>query len=129
MIIKYAAVIIQDGKLLLVRKKGTKIFISPGGKPNPGETEKDCLCREVREELGVIMTSAEIYRTDYSISVFEDDNIKVTSYLVEISGKPVPSSEIEEIRWVSVADVPSLSVGSIFRDGVIPQLIARGMIK
>lgn len=129
MIVKYAAIIIQNGKILLVRKKGTNVFISPGGKPELFETAEECLRREIREELGVLMINAEIYRTDFSISAFEDEKIKITSYLVEISGDPIPSSEIEELRWVSVADAATLAVGSVFNNAVIPQLKARGLIE
>ncbi|WP_236942736.1 hypothetical protein [Ewingella americana] len=37
-IVKCSAVIIRDRALLLTRKRGTDIFISPGGKPLTGKT-------------------------------------------------------------------------------------------
>ena len=43
------AAIINEGKLLIVRKKQS--WILPGGKPEPGESDLDCLCREVGQEL------------------------------------------------------------------------------
>jgi ADP-ribose pyrophosphatase YjhB (NUDIX family) len=43
------AVIIEDGKILLVRKRQT--WILPGGKPGINESDLECLCREIREEL------------------------------------------------------------------------------
>jgi len=129
MIVKYAAIIIRHHKILLVRKKGTSVFISPGGKPEFGETPKDCLRRELHEELGTVMLSSKKYRTDYSVSAFEQEPIKIVSYLVEITGDPIPSSEIEELKWVSVSDVAIISVGSIFRDAVIPALRSQRWIQ
>lgn len=129
MIIKYAAIIIRNHKILLVRKKGTSVFISPGGKPEFGETPEDCLRREIHEELGTEMLSSVKYRTDYSVSAFEQEPIKIVSCLVEVASDPVPSSEIEELKWVSVNEVATISVGSIFRDAVIPALSSTRLIQ
>jgi len=47
--IAIGAAIIEDGKILLVRKRQS--WILPGGKPEPKESDIECLCREVSEEL------------------------------------------------------------------------------
>ena len=53
-IIRVAAALIVDdgGRLLLVRKSGTSVFMQPGGKYEPGETGAQTLARELHEELG-----------------------------------------------------------------------------
>ena len=43
------AAIIQDGKILMVRKN--QVWIFPGGKMEPGESDLEILTREVSEEL------------------------------------------------------------------------------
>ncbi|WP_410171186.1 NUDIX domain-containing protein [Brucella intermedia] len=48
---KCAAVIVQDRRLLVVRKRGTSVYISPGGKIEQGETQWDCLQREFEKSL------------------------------------------------------------------------------
>ncbi|MET2827115.1 NUDIX hydrolase [Mesorhizobium shangrilense] len=51
-----AAVIIDaDGRLLLVRKRGTSAFMQPGGKIEPDELPINALVRELREELGLVI--------------------------------------------------------------------------
>ncbi|KAB2897185.1 MAG: NUDIX domain-containing protein, partial [Dokdonella sp.] len=46
-----AAVIADDaGRVLLVRKRGSRIFIQPGGKPVAGEDALATLARELAEE-------------------------------------------------------------------------------
>jgi 8-oxo-dGTP diphosphatase len=51
--IRIAAAVIRDGcgRVLLVRKRGTTIFMQPGGKIKPDEDALTALAREVREEL------------------------------------------------------------------------------
>lgn len=46
-------VCIQDGKLLLCRAKGGKTTYLPGGHIEFGETGREALCREIKEELGL----------------------------------------------------------------------------
>lgn len=41
----------SQGRLLLVRKRGTQAFMMPGGKPEAGETARQALQRELEEEL------------------------------------------------------------------------------
>ena len=46
-----AAVIVDgDGRSLLVRKRGTRLFMQPGGKLDPGEDPRSALRRELLEE-------------------------------------------------------------------------------
>jgi 8-oxo-dGTP diphosphatase len=41
----------KRGRILLVRRKRDRIWMFPGGRRRGRETEKDCLRREIREEL------------------------------------------------------------------------------
>jgi 8-oxo-dGTP diphosphatase len=42
---------VKSGKVLLVRRKSDRLWMFPGGRKRPRETEKDCLRREIKEEL------------------------------------------------------------------------------
>ena len=54
-----SAAVITDaaGRVLVVRKHGTAVFMQPGGKPEPGESAAEALARELHEELGLIVAA------------------------------------------------------------------------
>ncbi len=41
----------KRGKVLLVRRKRDRLWMFPGGRKRANESEKDCLRREIKEEL------------------------------------------------------------------------------
>ena len=41
----------KRGRVLLVRRRRDRLWMFPGGRRRERETEKDCLLREIREEL------------------------------------------------------------------------------
>ena len=56
-IISVVAALIRDdeGRVLLVRKRGTAAFMQPGGKRNAGESDVTALSREIGEDLGCVI--------------------------------------------------------------------------
>ncbi|GAC84983.1 hypothetical protein GP2_028_00390 [Gordonia paraffinivorans NBRC 108238] len=63
--IRVSAVVIRDadGRVLTVRKRGTSMFMFPGGKPDPGERPVDAAVRECLEELGVSISADDLERS------------------------------------------------------------------
>jgi len=126
---KCAAIVIRDIRLLVVRKRGTDILISPGGKIEPGESRTDCLRRELGEELGVKLTRAEFFGSFRNSSAFERGEVSIHAYLCEVSGEASPLAEIEEIAWIAGPESsPDLRIGSVFADFVIPALARAELI-
>lgn len=128
-IVKCAAAIVRDNALLLTRKRGTTTFISPGGKPQPGEDNLDCLAREVREELDVAIQDPSYLGMFRGVAAFEGIPIEMHVYLADIVGEPRASAEIEEIVWYrSDLAGPAPLVGSVFANAVIPLLLKKKLI-
>jgi len=100
---KIALAVFKDKKLLLVRShKNEMVFYSLGGKKNEGETDIDCLKREVFEEVGCEIDPASIK----FLKQFEEiAHGKETTWLVirmyggKLIGELEPSSEIAEVGW------------------------------
>src|SRR4029453_1023061 len=54
-----AAVLDPSGLLLVSKRAAPSVYYLPGGKPEPGEAPRQCLERELAEELGVTVAHAE----------------------------------------------------------------------
>lgn len=127
---KSAAVILRDGLLLVVRKEGTDVFISPGGKPEPGENHRACLARELREELCAEMVEERAFGVFHGVAVFEDVALDLEVSLVSTAEKLEPAAEIEEIAWIAGDhEAHGIRVASVFARQVIPALIDKGLMR
>ena len=62
-----AALIFHHGKLLVTRRHARShlggLWEFPGGKREPGETFKQCLVREIQEELGVTIAVGRLFES------------------------------------------------------------------
>lgn len=131
MIEKVAAVVLRGGLLLLCRKRGTDVYISPGGKRDAGESDLDALARELREETRLHLTSARLLGRYVAASALEPSlEVAVDVFVAETMGVAQPAHEIEEIAWIDGGYAShGIKVGSVFRDYVIPRLIADGLMR
>lgn len=131
MIQKIALAVFKDKKLLQVRSfKQKEVFFTLGGKLEEGESEMECLIREVKEEVGceVDQSSLQYLTTFQDIAhdkVGEMVNIKV--YTGKLIGTPKPASEIAEIGYFdTTSDKKHISV--IAQRTIFPWLKEHGYI-
>lgn len=97
-----AGVIEKDGKILIARRKSGKCVGAnwefPGGKLEEGETLKECLKRELKEELDI-----EVEILDYIASspfFCGDKNIELVAYRVKYLSGEIKLVDHEETKWV-----------------------------
>ncbi|RJT95295.1 NUDIX domain-containing protein [Arthrobacter frigidicola] len=107
-VLSIAALCLLDdaGRLLLVRKRGTNLFMQPGGKLEPCESAAAAAVRELEEELGLAVPAAllQLLGRWYGPAANEPDTfIDATVFLCPLEGTPVPAAEIEEIGWLDLA--------------------------
>lgn len=126
---KIAGVVIKERKLLLVRKRGTGVFLSPGGKPENGETPFQTLARELREETGLLLVGVTHMGQYGGTSPSGDEAVLIDVYHALVVGTPRPGREIEELLWVG-GDYArhGIEVGSVFAHNVIPALVRDGLV-
>jgi 8-oxo-dGTP pyrophosphatase MutT (NUDIX family) len=103
--ISVSAGVVLDGRgrALLVRKTGTRAFMNPGGKPEPGESAAEALCRELAEEVGLAIRPDELTY----LGRFRADAANEPGHLVDAEvlgdrcrGRRAPSARIAEAVWV-----------------------------
>jgi len=107
----------EEGRLLLVRKRGTTAFMQPGGKPEPGETPAETLIRELEEELGLVVGEHQLT----SLGRFENAAANEPGFTVVADvfgvdmGEQAPNvgAEIEEFRWVTHSDALKMDVAPL----------------
>ena len=129
---KAGGIIIKDRKLLVERSKGKSIFIAPGESIEKGETAKQALIRELREEFSIRVIEKDLvgFDTFYAKAAGDEERIvRMDVFIVSRwSGEPKPSSEVEEVLWITSKIPNGIKVGSIFEHDVIPKLKQNGLI-
>jgi len=102
------AAIIKNNELLLVRKRQS--WILPGGKPKQNESDLECLCREVKEELSGTKIKNLRYQGKFEGYTHKGEEFRIKLYLVDVNGRiNDPSCEIEESRWVKDLEIYEFS--------------------
>lgn len=95
-----AAVIRHEGRILLARrapgKKLAGLWEFPGGKLEKDETPEECLCREIREELGLdVNVGREIARV---VHAYEFGTVELIA-LACTCDEPLICESTDHDRW------------------------------
>lgn len=113
-------------------QRGKDFFIAPGGSVEKEESIKQALVRELKEEFAIetVESDFEEFGSFYAPAAgAEEKIIRMDVFIVKgWKGEPVPSSEVEEICWITSRIPHSMKVGSIFEHEVIPRLKAHNLI-
>ena len=123
-IVRVRAIIIDEGKLLVVKHSPTAKFTAlPGGHLEWGEDIQECLIREIIEELGV---TPEIGRLLYVNNFIEKETDQSIEFFFEVTNshefknlenlERTHAFEIAEIIWASPADSIPLRPKSLWED-------------
>jgi len=124
-IVGVGAVILQDGKLLLVKRKaepGRGRWSIPGGSVHLGEKVRDATIREAKEESGLDIEIVDDRPLDVFDSIITDekDRTKYHFTLLEFLAKPkggtlMAAEDAAEAIWVSLDEVKKNDLTNSFR--------------
>ena len=119
----------EPGSLYL--EKTVTQYLMPGGQFNE-KTIEECLKAEIKEELGcdVDLNSIELVNDYLDVAASNPErDVLIKLYRGLLIGTPVPSSEIGALHWIGKDDLVNEKVSPIIRNKIIPDLIAKKILK
>lgn len=108
-----AAIIEKNSKYLITQRPKDKHnglrWEFPGGKINFGEDPRECLEREIKEELGIKIKAEEI--VEYSSHVYgEEKHIILIAFKCKFISGEIKKIEINDYAWVSLKDMKNYDI-------------------
>lgn len=105
-----------DGRMLVVRKRGTAIFMKPGGKRDAGEDDLTTLARELDEELGCRLVEATLLgRFEAPAANEPGHTVRAATYLAKVEGEIGVRAEIEEMAWIDITAPGDIRLAPLMR--------------
>ena len=96
-------VIVREGRVLVVHRDRYDDWSLPKGKLEPGESWEQGALREVEEETGLRCSLGEELGRTHRLDAQGRDK-EVRYFAMSSSGEPVASNEVDEVRWVPLAE-------------------------
>lgn len=130
-VIRAACLALFNNKKILMAKGDSKdVFFFVGGGVEEGESDIDCLIREVREEIGCELDK----KTIRFLAEFEDvahgrENmvVQLPFFTAEFIGEPTPAGEVDELAFLDSSVDPKL-LSAIAVNHVFPYFKEKGFI-
>jgi 8-oxo-dGTP pyrophosphatase MutT (NUDIX family) len=115
----HCAALVKTDKhsLLSVRVRDNQKWYLPGGKIEPGETPKQALIREVKEELGVDLI---LHSINYLTTIIGDaygypGQVELICFSATWQGELTPCAEISEIAYLDWSNQRSLLAPAVVK--------------
>lgn len=113
----------------MVTARGRDVIYLPGGKIDAGESPREAVIREVREELGAEIDpeTLEPYRELALQAHGEPEGrlVEMSVFRAELLDEPVASAEISALHWAGLADIPRCPPAGA---AILEALAAEGLI-
>ena len=121
-------VVIRDGKVVLVRNERDEWEL-PGGKLELSESPRECLAREISEELQLAVEPESILDS-WIYTIASGVHVLVITYgCSEVShAEAVLSDEHRELRWFALAEVEGLRMPDGYKKSIRSWSMRKGSI-
>ena len=108
--VRVAAIVVDADRVLLVSTRGGRpgYLVPPGGGVEAGEALAEAVAREVREEAGLVVQAGPLvaYR---ELRTARGDALELYfgARLMPGGPAPEPATEGRQVRWVTLAELPT----------------------
>ncbi|NLO82275.1 MAG: (deoxy)nucleoside triphosphate pyrophosphohydrolase [Clostridiales bacterium] len=107
MITVIAAIIVQDGKVLIGRRAEGQALAGkwefPGGKLEKGETPQECLRREIKEELNLDIEVGEFFGDN--VYHYDTGPIRLVAYEASLLGGQFMMKAHSCVEWAKLCEL------------------------
>jgi ADP-ribose pyrophosphatase YjhB (NUDIX family) len=127
MLIVSSLAAIDSEKILLVQNK-EEFWTLPGGKLNPGETERSALKRELSEKLPLISCGIfSFWNKVQSVTPTSGQDVEVHVFLGAVTNNIKPGAEIKASGWFYMKRIKNMRVSAPTRK-ILKLLVAEGRL-
>lgn len=123
-----ACLLNEAGSILVVRKRGTRMFMLPGGKIEAGETPLQALRRELYEELGLEVEEQQLQALGHfqSRAANEPDHwVEADVFVGRVEGEVQVQAEIDALDWLTPHTQQQEHLAPLLREQLLPALLLR----
>jgi ADP-ribose pyrophosphatase YjhB (NUDIX family) len=124
------AVIVEENRVLLIRRGQPPLlgeWSLPGGVLECGETLREAVAREAREETGLLVETAEMLGVYERVIRDDERRVRYHYVLVDFLCRPVggdlkAGSDAADVRWFTREELPALNLAYDANDVVLKGL-------
>jgi 8-oxo-dGTP diphosphatase len=124
------AVIVEQNRVLLIRRGQPPLlgqWSLPGGVLECGETLRDAVVREAREETGLVVETGEMLGVYERVIRGDEGRVRYHYVLIDFMCRPVggdleAGSDAADVRWFTRDELPALNLAYDANDVVLKGL-------
>jgi 8-oxo-dGTP diphosphatase len=124
------AVIVQDGRVLLIRRGQPPLLGAwslPGGVLECGEALREATVREAREETGLVVETLDLLGVYERVIRSDDGRVRYHYVLIDflcraVHGDLKAGSDAADVRWFTRDELPALNLAYDANDVVLKGL-------
>jgi ADP-ribose pyrophosphatase YjhB (NUDIX family) len=116
-VVAVTAFVVNDGRVLLIRRTDNELWALPGGGQDFGESISETVIRETKEETGVdvaVVGLVGLYTNPNHLIEYSDGEVRQQFSICfrarYLSGEPTPSDESSDVRWVDRDQLDALPI-------------------